>query len=123
MKLESLHVVHCLVLLDTVIIGFAEYFSSSIHLNGLLQTEINLRDQVKDYIQKRELRLEKLKRFYTKNEATEKYVSSSNVTLYAGHPLYLYSCIKRMSKDWLKIKTSANEKESESFYILIMCTH
>lgn len=90
----------------------SEYFTSSSHLKDLLHSELILRDRLRDYIHRNELKLEKLKAFYVKSKDNEKHISEGNVTMYAGNPLFIFRTIRRMTKDWRRIKESANVQDS-----------
>jgi len=81
-------------------------------MQGLLHTELNLRDRLKDYIHRHELKLQKLKGFYEKTRDTDRYISESNVTLYSGNPLFIFKTIRRMTRDWMIIKEATAETDS-----------
>merc|ERR1711962_930764 len=107
-----LNFLHILLLYDFLTTTMGEYFTSSMHLKELLHKEMQLRDDLKKYIQRNEAKIARLKSFYASVNQYEKDITEENVPQYAGNPLFVYSTIRRLTRDWITIKEAANHRDS-----------
>merc|ERR1712142_1066642 len=106
-----LNFLHILLLYDLIMTSAGEYFTSSKHLQELLHKEMQLRDDLKMYIQRNEHKIERLKSFYSLVNTYEEKITEENVPEFAGNPLFIYSTIRRLTKDWVRVKEAANHRD------------
>ena len=94
----------CSIFLHGLLLVFAEYFSSSSHLSGLLHFEIKLANELKGLIEHEEERLARIKEFLNRTDNHENHVNALNS--YVEDPVKSYLAIKRLHNDWPELRKS-----------------